>query len=607
MRGNIKTFIAEMNRMATEHDRGEIDIAIDVSKFKGAYATMAGGVNNMVFGHIAVKKKAMAVVQAFGEGDFDAPLEKFPGKKAFINDTIEQVRGNIKTFIADMNHMATEHDRGDIDVAIDISKFKGAYATMAGGVNNMVFGHIAVKKKAMAVVKTFGEGDFDVPLEKFPGKKAFINDTIELVRGNIKAIVSDTNTMVQATLEGHLARRCDAAQHRGDFRKIVEGLNAVMEAVAAPFAEIKQVMTAVEAGDLSRNVIKSYRGEFEELKHSINNTVAKLASTIVEIKLVMSAVEEGDLTRSITKDYSGEFEELKRSINNSVVKLASTIGEVSHAAEALANASSELSATAQSLSQASSEQASGVEETGAAMEEMATSITQNTENARTTDAMAQKSAKEAQEGGRAVVETVAAMQKIADKIGIIDDIAYQTNLLALNAAIEAARAGEHGKGFAVVAAEVRKLAERSQIAAGEIGELAESSVAQAERAGKLLEEMVPAIGKTSDLVQEIAAASREQANGVNQINNAVAQLSQTTQQNASSSEELAATAQVMNNQAEQLQHLMSFFKLNGQRQTMSHPAQTRKLQHQPGKGTRKGRENASPLISSTADQEFVEF
>ena len=86
------------------------------------------------------------------------------------------------------------------------------------------------------------------------------------------------------------------------------------------------------------------------------------------------------------------------------------------------------------------------------MEQMTASITQNTENAKVTDAMASKAANEAMEGGEAVRTTVAAMKKIATKIVIIDDIAYQTNLLALNAAIEAARAGEHGKGFAVVAA-----------------------------------------------------------------------------------------------------------------------------------------------------------
>ena len=94
---------------------------------------------------------------------------------------------------------------------------------MAAGVNKMVGGHIAVKKKAMAVVKAFGEGDFDAPLEKFPGKKAFINDTIEQVRANLKALITDTGTLSKAAVEGRLEIRADADRHQGGFRAIVQG------------------------------------------------------------------------------------------------------------------------------------------------------------------------------------------------------------------------------------------------------------------------------------------------------------------------------------------------------------------------------------------------
>jgi methyl-accepting chemotaxis protein len=475
----------------------------------------------MVSGHIAVKKKAMAVVKAFGEGNFDAPMEQLPGKKAFINDTIEMMRGNVKGFIADMNHMSQEHDAGDIDVMMSTDKFQGDFKVMAQGVNDMVSGHIAVKKKAMAVVKAFGEGNFDAPMEQLPGKKAFINDTIELVRGNLKSVITGTDDLIKAATEGRLDSRLDVEGYQGDFAKLVQGINTMLETVVNPLNEVRRML---------------------------------------------GRMEQGDMTTQITNEYQGQLEELRVAANNTATKLAQTIGDVINATEQLSNASAQISATSQSLSQATSEQAASVEETSASIEQMASSINQNAENAKVTDGMATKAAKEAVEGGEAVKQTVEAMKEIATRIGIIDDIAYQTNMLALNAAIEAARAGDHGKGFAVVAAEVRKLAERSQVAAQEIGDLAVGSVKAAERAGELINTIVPGIGKTSDLVQEISAASIEQSSGTNQINTAMNQMSQITQQNASASEELAATAEEMTSQAEQLNELMSFFNI-GQEQS----------------------------------------
>ena len=73
--------------------------------------------------------------------------------------------------------------------------------------------------------------------------------------------------------------------------------------------------------------------------------------------------------------------------------------------------------------------------------------------------------------------------------------------------------------------------------------------------------MVPAIKKTSDLVQEIAAAIAGAVlrRGPDQQRDEAAQPD--TQQNASASEELAATAEEMSGQAEKLQQLVAFFKM----------------------------------------------
>ena len=487
---------------------------------------------------------AAACVGRIAKGDLSEDVALKDGDKTSLLASMAGMQNTIRALLNEMNHVSSEHDKGDIDAQIRADHFQGEFRTMAEGVNGMVGGHIAVKKQTMACIAEFGRGNFDAPLARFPGKKAFINDTIEQVRSNLKALIEDTSTLAAAAMQGRLDSRADAGRHEGDFRKIVAGINDTLDAIIGPLNEAMRVL---------------------------------------------AAVEQGDLTQSIATNYQGKLQELRDCVNSMVERLGGVVTEVRSAADSLTNASEQISTTSQALSSAAAQQSSSVEESSASMEQMSSSINQNTENAEVTDTIASKAAAQAVDGGKAVTDTVAAMKSIAAKIGIIDDIAYQTNLLALNAAIEAARAGEHGKGFAVVAAEVRKLAERSQVAAQEIGQVAGNSVSLAEHAGKLLDEIVPSIKRTSDLVQEITAASKEQALGVGQINGAMSQLTQTTQQNASASEELAATAEEMTGQAEQLQQLMGFFNTghgNASVISLSRAAGNRRAQaearHQPG-------------------------
>ncbi|MCK6426718.1 MAG: methyl-accepting chemotaxis protein [Burkholderiaceae bacterium] len=551
---SLVRLIQDMQSMAAEHERGDIDVVIDADRFSGEYRTMAAGVNEMVGAHIAVKKKAIAVVQAFGAGDFEQPLETFPGKKRFVNDAIEQVRAILRSNAAAADeNLRIRMALDDVPSAVLIADNAGVIRYANKSVIALLT-RIADDLRTVVPnfdVKTIIGSNFDI----FHKNPAHQRRLVEGLSGPHRAQWKFGGRAIQLTASpifDHAGERAGA---------VLEWVDRTGEVRAEE--EVTSIVEGASRGDFSRRI--SLASDAPAFMRTLGNGVNQLMGTtehnLTQVSEMLSRVAAGDLTATLDGEHAGIFGQLQGDLNRMVGQLVDTISQVTAAAEALTAAAGQVSSTSQSLSQGASEQAASVEQTSASLQEMAASVRQNAENANVTDGIATKAAREAQDGGDAVAQTVEAMKSIATRISIIDDIAYQTNLLALNAAIEAARAGDHGKGFAVVAAEVRKLAERSQVAAQEIGQLAGSSVKLAEKAGSLLGEMVPSIQKTSELVQEIAAASGEQSDSVGQINAAMEHVNGSTQQNASAAEQLSATAEQLSAQAAQLQGLMAFFQL----------------------------------------------
>ena len=179
-----------------------------------------------------------------------------------------------------MEAMSRKQDEGDTDARIDTGLFKGAYQEMAEGVNAMVAQNIAMNHKAMACVAEFGKGNFEAALETFPGKKAFINETIEQVRDNLKALIIDTKMLTNATLEGRLSIRADSTAHQGDFRTIVEGINDTLDAVIGPLNVAAEYVDQIGRGEIPEKITENYSGDFNKIKNNLNQCIDALCGLL---------------------------------------------------------------------------------------------------------------------------------------------------------------------------------------------------------------------------------------------------------------------------------------------------------------------------------------
>jgi methyl-accepting chemotaxis protein len=256
-------------------------------------------------------------------------------KSEHIGKIKEFITSQFKDFAVDMAHMADEHNKGDIDVTMKPEKFRGALKTMATGVNEMVAGHIVVKRKAMACVAEFGNGNFDAPLEKFPGKKAFINDTIEQVRDDLKSLIVDTDLLVQAAKDGKLGTRADATKHKGDFRRIIEGINKTLETIIDPI----KVM-AENASTLASSA--------EELTATSQQMAANAEETAVQANVVSSASTE--VSRNVSS-VAAASEQMQTSIR----EISKSASESAHVAKNAVRVAESTNVTMKKLGESSTE------------------------------------------------------------------------------------------------------------------------------------------------------------------------------------------------------------------------------------------------------------
>ncbi|MGZ0077162.1 methyl-accepting chemotaxis protein [Methylomonas sp. YC3] len=271
------------------------------------------------------------------QGDLTTVIQLKAGDNSSVMANMKQLSDNIKALLAEMDHMAAEHEKGDIDVVVDQQKFHGSFKTVAKGVNDMVNGHIAVKKMAIKCFMEFGKGNLEADVEKLPGKKRFINETIDLVRDNIKALVNDAAMLSQAAVEGRLSTRADATKHQGDFRKIVEGVNNTLDAVIGPLNVAAEYVDNISKGAIPAKITDTYNGDFNTIKNNLNNCIDAISNMVAEAAALEKAAIEGRLaTRADASQYQGDYRKIVEGVNNT---LDAVIGPLNVAADYVDNIS----------------------------------------------------------------------------------------------------------------------------------------------------------------------------------------------------------------------------------------------------------------------------
>ncbi|MGA3260631.1 MAG: methyl-accepting chemotaxis protein [Bryobacteraceae bacterium] len=145
------------------------------------------------------------------------------------------------------------------------------------------------------------------------------------VLGRDEHDASDTQTndlleeilrLVEASREGRLGERGKVERFEGNDRKLVESVNAMLDAILLPIGEGNRVLAQISAGKIDELITQTYSGDHEKMKQAVNNVAAALQNMANDVDLLVQAAADGKLaTRADAAKHQGAFRKVIEGFN----------------------------------------------------------------------------------------------------------------------------------------------------------------------------------------------------------------------------------------------------------------------------------------------------
>ncbi len=657
MAGHIGALVGEAHELTKAAVKGELSVRADPSVHEGDYRAIITEFNATLDAVTGPLNIAAEYVDRISKGDIPQKItDHYNGDFNEIKQNLNTCIDEVKLLIEDVKMLSLAGVEGRLSTRADASRHKGDFMKIVEGVNETLDSVIGPLNVAAGYVDRISNGNIpDKITENYNGDFNAIKLNLNKCIDAVNLLISDSKMLSLAGVEGRLSTRADASQHKGDFRKIVEGVNETLDSVIGPLNVAAGYVDRISNGDIPDKITENYNGDFNAIKLNLNKCVDAVNLLISDSKMLSLAGVEGRLsTRAdasrhkgdfrkivegvnetldsvigpvnealrVSKEYArgdftarvseslsvrGDFIEFKDALNKIGVELSKLMNllneEIFEGVNVLSAASSEILAITAQLSAGANQTATSVNETTATVQEVRKTTDLTSEKSKYVAEKAVQVNQIAEKGQKSVDEIIAGMshiqqqmegiagnvvrlseqsQAIGEIIASVNDISEQSNLLAVNASIEAAKAGELGKGFGVVSQEIKNLADQSKQATSHIRTIltdiqraVSSTVISTEQGTKTVlngsklsseaQESIIVLSKSiadsSKAAIQITASVQEQVVGMDQIALAMESIREAAQSNLAVTKQAEKTAQNLHDLGLKLKQVAGRYKV----------------------------------------------
>jgi len=254
-------------------------------------------------------------VVALTDGKIDINLRsdaaKVSGEIGILENGLAKLAINHHNFNGDLDAAVKKAQSGEMNANMDGRNYPGGLRETASQINLIANGYEKVNNGLVNAIDGFTRGDFKPNVMGMNEKTV---ESLERLGRQLQTLKDDANLLGQAAKEGNLAARTTGS-YTGEWQRIASDMNAILESLTRPAADIVSALERLESANFSSSVQGSLPGDFEKIKSTLERINELYSGHLSELSSVLNDISYGR-NPNMTRSYRGSFQQLQSAVNS---------------------------------------------------------------------------------------------------------------------------------------------------------------------------------------------------------------------------------------------------------------------------------------------------
>ncbi len=285
-------------------------------------------------------EEAVSVAEQIGKGTCSARVSfRRKDEIGTLGSALNRMGESITSMITDTRTLTRTALNGELSVRADPAQHEGDFRVIISEFNATLDAVIGPLNIAAEYVDRIAKGDMPpIITESYNGDFNELKNNLNTCVTAINLLIEDSRMQSEAAIRGELSIRADASKHRGDFKKIVEGVNATLDAVIGPLNVTAEYIDRIAKGEIPSLITDPYSGDFNELKNNLNTCIEAINLLLDDIGSLNDMAVRGELlARADPGRHAGDYRKIVVGMNSTLDAVVEPLHEAMRVSQEFAS------------------------------------------------------------------------------------------------------------------------------------------------------------------------------------------------------------------------------------------------------------------------------